>query len=67
MKELSKSDKIRAFTAPKMKNLIKFLDNNVKSDVYTGGDIGGIYHYLDMIVDPTTLTTSGQSSHYFSP
>ena len=31
MKELSKSDKIKAFIAPKMKDLIIFLDNNVKN------------------------------------
>ena len=36
MKELTKSDKPRAFIAPKMKDIITFLDNNGKSSVYTG-------------------------------
>ena len=46
MKALAKSEKLRAFIAPKMTYLITFLDNNVKSAVYTGGDIHGIYRYL---------------------
>ena len=48
-KELSKSDKLKALIAPNMTDLITFLDNNGKSTVYTGGDIHGIYSYLDMI------------------
>ena len=67
MKSLSKSDKFRSFIAPKMTDLIAFLDSNIKSAVYTGGDIHGIYCYLDMIGGPTTLTNSGQFSHHFSP
>ena len=67
MKALTKSEKIRAFIAPNMKDLITFLDNNVKSAVYTGGDIHGIYLYLEMIAAPTTLTTSGQHYHHFGP
>ena len=67
MKAFSKSNKLIAFIVPKMKYLITFLDNNRKSAVYTGGYINGIYHYLEMIEAPTTLTTSGQRSHYFSP
>ena len=46
MKALSNSDKLRAFISPKMIDLITFLDNNIKSDVYTGGGINVIYHYL---------------------
>ena len=46
-----------------MIDIINFLDNNGKSAVYTGGDIHCIYRYLEMIGDPTTLTTSGQHSH----
>ena len=46
MKALSNSDKLRAFISPKMIDLITFLDNNIKSDVYTGGEINVIYHYL---------------------
>ena len=67
MKALSKIDKLRAFVAPNMTDLITFLDNNRKSDVYTGGDIHGIYRYLEIIGAPTTLTASGQRSHNFSP
>ena len=67
MKALTKSDKLRIFIASKMTYLITFLDKNGKSDVFTGGDIHGIYRYLEMIVSPTTLNTSGQHSHHFGP
>ena len=50
-----------------MTYLITFLENNRKSSVYTGGEIHGIYRYLDMIGDPTKLTTSGQRSNHFGP
>ena len=50
-----------------MKYIITFFDNNVKSAVYTGGDIHRIYLYLEMIGALTTFTTSGQRSHHFSP
>ena len=50
-----------------MTYLITFLDNNTKSVVHTGEDNNGIYSYLEMLGDPTTLTTSGQRSHRFSP
>ena len=46
MKELSKSDKLKAFIATKLTYLITFLDNNGKSAVYIGGDIHGVYFYL---------------------
>ena len=46
MKALTTSEKLRAFIAPKMIDLVTFLDNNGKSSVYTGGDIHGIYRYL---------------------
>ena len=65
MKALSKSDKLKSFIDPKMTDLIKLIDNNRKSAVYTGVNIHGIYSYLEMIWDPTTLTTSGQRSHHF--
>ena len=67
MKELTKSDKIRSFIAPNMTYIITFLDNNGKYSVYTGGGIRGIYRYLEMIGDPTTLTTSSKRSHIFGP
>ena len=65
MKALKKSEKLRSFIAPKMTDLLTFFDNNGKYAVYTGVDIHGIYPYLEMIGSPTTLTTSGQSSHHF--
>ena len=67
MKPLSNSDKLRAFIAPNMADIIKFIDKNGKCSVYTGGYIHGIYRYLDMIGAPTTLTNSGQRSNNFSP
>ena len=67
IKALSKSDRLKEFMAPKMKYLITFLDNNGKYAVYTGGNIHGIYHYIDIIGVPTKLTTSGQCSHHFGP
>ena len=48
-----------------MVDLITFLDNNGNLDVYTGVNIHGFYCYLEIIGDPTTLTTSGHLSHYF--
>ena len=67
MKALSKSDKIKAFIVPKMKKVITVPYNNEKSNVYTGGNIHGLYPYLEIIGAPTTLTTSVQYSHHFSP
>ena len=65
-KELSNSDKLRAFTAPNMTYIITFLDNDGKSYVYTRGGINGIYCYLKMILATATLTTSGQRYHKLS-
>ena len=67
MKALTKSEKLRTIIAPKMTDLINFLDKNNKSAAYTGGDIHVIYRYLDMIGAPTTLNTSGHCPHHFSP
>ena len=50
-----------------MTDLIKLPENNRKSSVYKEGKNHGIYCYLEMIGAPTTLTTSGQHSHYFGP
>ena len=66
-KVFSKSDKLRYFIAPKMIDLITLLNKNVKPAVYTGEENHGIYRYLDMIGAPTTVTTSGQRYHHFSP
>ena len=64
---LSKIYKLKAFIAPKMTDFITFLDKNRKYAVYTGGNIHGLYFYLEIIETPTTLTTSGQQSHHFGP
>ena len=45
-KALSNTDKLKKIIAPKMTYIIKFLDNNEKSAVYTGGNIRGLYCYL---------------------
>ena len=66
-KTYSKSDKLRALIAPKMTDIITLIENNGKSAVYAGGDINGIYRYLEIIGAPTPLTTSGQLSNNFSP
>ena len=67
IKALSKSDKLRYFIAPKMTDIINFLDKKGKYAVYIGGDIHGIYRYLEMIGAPTKLKTSDQRSHHFGP
>ena len=48
-----------------MTDLITFPEKNGKLAIYTGGDIHGIYCYLEIIGSPTTLTSSGKSSHHF--
>ena len=63
IKALTKSEKLRAFISPKMTYLITFPHNNGKSAVHTGGDIPGIFRYLEMIGAPTTLTNPGH--HFF--
>ena len=67
MKALTKSEKLRAFIASRMKDFINSPEKNGKHAVYTRGDIHGIYRYLDMIGSPTTLTTSGHFLHNFGP
>ena len=67
MKALKNSKKLRGLIAPKIKNLITLLDKKRKSDVFMVGDINDIYCYLEMIGDPTTLTTSAQIYHHFRP
>ena len=59
MKALPKSDKLKQCIAPNMTDLITFLDNNGKLSIYIGRNIHGLYHYLEIIGSPTTLTTSG--------
>ena len=65
MKSLSKIDKLEAFIATNIIYLITFLDNNGKYSVYIGGNIRGIYFFLEIIGSPKTFTTSGQRSHHF--
>ena len=67
MKELSNSDKLKAFIEINMKYIIKFLENNGNYTVNIGGEIHGTYCYLYMIGAPITLTTSGQRSRHFGP
>ena len=67
MKELSKSNKLKALIATKMTDLIKFLDYNGKYAVYTGWNIRGLYRYLEMLGAPTTLTTSVHLSRRYGP
>ena len=67
MKALTKSEKLKAFIAPTITDLTTFHDKNGKSAVNEGGDIHGIYCYIDMIEAPTTLTTSGHRSNHFCP
>ena len=43
MKALSKRNKLKSFIAPNITDLITLLDNNGKPDIYTGGNIHGIY------------------------
>ena len=50
-----------------MTYLITLLDNNGKSAVYIGGNMHGLYPYIEMIIDFTTLTTSDQQFHHFGP
>ena len=67
MKAFSRSEKLKSFIVPKITDLVTFLENNRKYAFYTEGDIHGLYCYLEMIGDPTTLTTSSQRSHHFGP
>ena len=46
MKALTKSEKLKAFIAPKMTDLITFIDDKEKYALYDGGDIHGVYRYL---------------------
>ena len=67
MKTITKSGKLRAFIAPKMTDIITFLEKNGKSAVYEVGDIHVIYRYLEMIGAPNTFTTSGHCSYHVVP
>ena len=45
-KAFSNIYKLKEFITIKMTGLITFLENNGKSDVYTGVNIHGLYYYL---------------------
>ena len=67
MKSHPNIDKIKEFIAPKMADTTKLLDNNGKLAVYTGGNIKGLYCYIESIGSPITLTISSQRYHHFGP
>ena len=48
-----------------MTYIISFLDNNGKLDIYTGGGIHGLYHYLEIIGSTSNLTSSDHIYSYF--
>ena len=62
---LLNSDKLKAFIAPNMPDIITLLENDGKYDVYKGGKIHGIYWYIEMTEYSTTLTTLDQRSNHF--
>ena len=65
MKAFSKENKLKALISPKMTDVITFIYNNIKPSVYTGGNIHGLYCYLEMIGYPTTLNASDHLYHNF--
>ena len=67
MNVFSKSNKLKAFIVPKTTDIIISLANNGKFAIYKGANICGLYCYLEIIGDSTTLTNSGQCSHHFGP
>ena len=60
MKALESSDKLKAFIAPNITDLIILLDKNRKLYICTGGNIHGIYCYIFMIGAPNNLNSSSQ-------
>ena len=67
MQALSNSTKLEVFIAPKMTDIITFLDPNRRLSVYIGVNIHGLNCYLEIIGSPNILTTSGQLSRHFGP
>ena len=65
MRSFSKRDKIKAFIATKMTDIITFLDNNGKYSVLKGVNFHGLYRYLEMIGAQTTFTTPVWRSYHF--
>ena len=61
MKSLTKINKLKSLILPKMTYLITFLDNTICA----GGNIHRLYPYLEIIISPTNLTSSGQLYYHF--
>ena len=64
MKSLAKCDKLKEFLVPKMTDLIILRCNNGQLDIYTEGNIHGLYCYLEIIRSPTYLNSSVNSSNH---
>ena len=67
MKSLSMNNKLEAFIVPKVIDLITSIGNNGKRDIYTGGNIYGLFCCLEMIEAKTTFTSSVQHFRNFCP
>ena len=65
MISLSESDKLKEFVAPKITDLITFLDHHSKIAICTGENIHDLYNYLDMIGYSTNLNYPVQHYHPF--
>ena len=64
MKSLTKCDGLKAFIAPNVKNIITYIYNIVKEELYEEIGIHYLYSNLYIIVNLTTLTYSGSYYHY---
>ena len=67
MKTLSNSENLKNLIAHNITYLVTLLDNNRKSAAYTGGNINGLYSYLEMNGSTTKLNTSERRPHNFRP
>ena len=67
MKTFSNGDKPKAVIVSNMTDIFIFLDNSIKSFIYAGVDIHGLYCYIERIGSPTTLIISGQLFCHFGP
>ena len=65
MNALSNSEQLKSFIVPKVAYIITFFDNIVKLTVCKGGNINGLYFYIEIILSPTTLNNSVQRSRHF--
>ena len=67
MKVLSNSENLNPFIAPKMTDIITFLDNNGKLAIFAEVNIHGFYCCLEVIVSPITFATSVHHSFHSDP